>query len=489
MKRCYNFKSLFVGCNLLVIFALAGCQSTPKQAAESEYIPELANLPPLALKFAETPQKRAYLLDHQRALNKRNLYLTIGGNLDFIQGKCPIDVVAHRGQVDQPENSPNAFTYAAFSNFDGAETDVMITRDGYWVVMHDPETGRTVARADGKRYRVSKMKGKDWATLKLRDKNGDLTHQRAPFVDDVLKAWRDSAGLMQPINIELKSDASVTEMYHLDQMVRSYLAPSQYFYSSMNMDALVKMREVNPYIYLGYAWDADSESIAILKRDMRKAAASDASYRAHRYDIERAMGYESRYRSRQASKKYSAVTVRQKLGTNSGLHVDIRNFVRHPSIYQRAKAAGLKRVATYTINGTDYHQQQLVALKRMGRQLPDEAIMDTSKYQICSQLAPSLIKDAPKQSDSIYNPGKLVDKLPNDADFSRLVDQVDYVLSGSYITITGKIKRLHAARTHSKLKAKVKPAAIKHPSAPVVAADETFDVLLAPVEITLPVKQ
>lgn len=419
--------------------------------------------------------------DIQYALNSRGLYWTAGQTPAYLNSnQCPIDVYAHRGHYNYPENSLTSILMGALGGFDGVEIDVMLTRDGYWVVHHDSISGRATGRRDGKNLRISRIKGKDWNTLVVRDKDGNLTNERAPYAIDVFKQWAQTRQAGQQLNIEIKEDADLVELAQLNRMVVSSLPQGSYFYSSLEFDVLKSMREVNSSVYLGYVWEPDGKSINEVKRVARKASKSDVLYQKYSRAINWVSDYEARRRSRSKSNKYSAKKVRHALGANSGLHVDIRSFVRAPTIYTRSKAAGLARVATYSINGTEYHQSQLQGLNHSGRALPDAVIMDTSKFEFCHRLYPELISKS-----NLYHPttdyGRAIMQLPDDADFIHLDQQRMYLADNHYLTANGKVRLLNSSTLSSVSKSsEVKKVTSHRPS------DTT---VLIPVDVEFEPKQ
>ncbi|MCL1036646.1 hypothetical protein L2750_05700 [Shewanella submarina] len=452
--------------------------------------PALSALPANAMKYASTPERLAELEAEQVALSKRNLFMTGAGTLSLISVPSSFpDVVAHRGHFNWPENTPYAVQMSVPADFDGAEIDVMLTDDGYWVAHHDAKTGRSVGRHDGKRFDMDDISGKEWNSLRIRDKSGQLTNYPAPYAVDLFQHWAMHLGSGKPLNIEIKSEADAPDLYNLDRMARQYMGQGNFFYSAMKMETLETLREINPQVYLGYVWEADGESIEIAKRDYRKAVKSDAAYAAYSNWIESAGRYETRRRHRNGSNKLSAIEVRNKLGRNAGLHVDIRNIVRAPTIASRVKSAGLSRLASYSINGTEYHQSQLAWLERNGRTLPDEVIADTDKYHMYTRMQPSLIKPAflklsrEQVIGQQLTQAQIIGLLPADADFSRLDEQGDYVTNGFYLTLAGKVRALFQAQAAVSTKAKVVNDGPKR-----IRDDESLEVMGAAIEISLPVK-
>ena len=474
-----------------VVLALVGCSSSDNLSSgtHQDEVAGLTHLPIGAegrvLKLSSyTP---AQVQDIQNAMQARGLYWTAAQTPAYLNGKvCPIDVYAHRGHYNYPENSSSAVLMGAIGGFDGVEIDVMLTRDGYWVVHHDSYTGRATGRSDGKRYRMSRIKGKEWNTLVVRDKDGYLTDERAPYAIDAFERWGSSYQLGQQLNIEIKEDADIVELNQLLRMARETLPRGSYFFSSLEFDVLKKLRELDKSVYLGYVWEPHPTSIAKAKQTARKAAKSDVLYQKYNRQINWVSDYEARKRSRSKSQKYSAKTVRKALGANSGLHVDIRSFVGASTIYTRSHQAGLERVATYSINGTDYHQAQLAYLKSRGRQLPDEAIMDTSKFEACHRLYPNLANKVRSYTPTTSY-GRAIMQLPNDADFNRLEEQLMYLEDNHYIASNGRVRSMsRVAQAPVKVKSKASSKTSRTSSQVFIPADEELSLEAKPINIEIP---
>ncbi|CAH0524895.1 glycerophosphodiester phosphodiesterase [Vibrio hippocampi] len=490
-----NFRRLLV---LVGMLSLVGCASTSSDSTQQTKDDSLYGLSSFPMGAEGRAMRQSsftdqQVVDIQLALQTRGLYWTAGQTPAYLDNQCSVNVYAHRGHYNYPENSVSALIMGVFGGFDGVEIDVMLTRDGYWVVHHDSQTGRATGRSDGKRYKMSRIKGKEWNSLVVRDKDGRLTNERAPYLVDVLEPWRDFYYRGQQLNIEIKQDADISELAALNRIVTSKLPKGSYFYSSLNFEVLELMRQIDANVYLGYVWEPHPTSIAKAKQTAKKAVRSDDLYQKYQRQIGWVSDYEYRRRTRKASKKYSARTVKKALGSNSGLHVDIRSYMDAPTIQSRSKQAGLARVATYTINGTEYHQQALVTLKQRGRALPDEVIMDTSQFEICHRLNPTLKKQA-KHYTPTTEYGRAIMKLPNNADFTRLQEQVMYVADNHYLTYDGRVRSLTPTPLRSSTKtassskktssstSSAKPAL----SSIFIPVDEEMDLESTPIIITVP---
>jgi hypothetical protein len=131
--------------------------------------------------------------------------------------------------------------------------------------------------------------------------------------------------------------------------------------------------------------------------------------------------------------------LQKKLGSNSGLHLDIRSFMQHLSVKYRAHQLGMK-VYTYSLNGCDYHQSQL--LKLTTNKLPDGAIVDATPYKICQRLFNGAVPKKRYQASS--NVGRYITALPQDADFDRFDEMLGYQTEGYYLSLTSGLKAIHS---------------------------------------------
>jgi glycerophosphoryl diester phosphodiesterase len=482
---------------LFVLTLLAGCSSSPsnttQQASQADRDNHsdnsLAHFPADAYGNTQTKaQLRSNgILDLQYALADRHLYKTKAGNISLLNQSCGIDVIARRGHVDYPENSVSGVKMAAFGDYDGAAINARLTRDNYWIAHADERTGRAVGRTDGEQFKLSRLDGSDWNSLLVRDKSGTLIGERPAYLVDILKVWRFLGSNEQPLNIEIMGEADVSDLARLDKMVRGQLGAGSYFYSSKDFSQLKQLRALNSKVYLGYVWEAHPTSVNVLRSQVTRAVGSDALFQQNQRNIAYLDRREDRARNKRRASAHNAAYVRRYLGSNSGLHVDIRSYQQYPTIQSRSRKAGLRRVSTYSINGADYHGKTLRQLHKAGRVLPNEAIIDSTKYVLCSQLEPG-ITAAKKRYKATTPLGRVIAKLPNDADFSRLDTQVSYVENGHYLTHYGKVRQLPVGPsklTSSKRRVSNKAQPAKSASTQIVE-DVAFELMAQPIQITIP---
>lgn len=427
-------------CLIILSLLLAACQGGPSR---NKQLPD---------QFARFPYDTLTgdhnILDMQLALADKNLYKAINGDIKTIDNSsCIIDVTAHRGDFREPEGSRAAVTRAAMDNFNSIEVDLMQLRDGKWVNHHDFYTGRVTVHYTGQRYLIENMDVYQFIGLKTRDKKtGELIRRRPATAFELLGDFSDFRADGQLLNIEIKSDADILELWDLDSMAKRRAGEGSFYYSSSNLEVLEKLRTINKTVYLRVIQNPDPASIRKLRSDLREGVKRDELYRYNMEDIESLAGLGEwaygKYKYRNYTSKQDMSYLVKLFGNNIGLHLDIRNY--SSSVKNNAKSAGIK-VYTYTVNGTDYHQSRLLKLPR--RSLPDGIIVDATPYRMCQRLF-SVSKSKKKYTPST-GLGKYIVSLPNDADFDRLDEMMAYQYSDLYISMSGKLKKIVSNKVQS----------------------------------------
>lgn len=154
--------------------------------------------------------------------------------------------IAHRGYSDQyPENTLEAFIKAYEIGFDGAETDVHLTKDGRLVLIHDESIKRT---SNGHGY-VKDMTLQELRQYNYKYKNDG--YYALPLLEELLSFIKGKNFIL---NIEIKTDR-----FHYDgieekvvRMVHEYGVEKQVLYSSFYLPSLLKVRELDKDAYIGY---------------------------------------------------------------------------------------------------------------------------------------------------------------------------------------------------------------------------------------------
>ncbi len=154
--------------------------------------------------------------------------------------------IAHRGFSDRyPENTLEAFVQAYKEGFDGAETDVHLSKDGRLVLIHDESIKRT---SNGDGY------VKDMTLEELRQYNYKYKNEgyyAIPLLEELLSFIK---GKDYILNIEIKTDRFHYEGIEekVVRMVYDYGVEKQIMYSSFYLPSLLKIRELDDQAYIGY---------------------------------------------------------------------------------------------------------------------------------------------------------------------------------------------------------------------------------------------
>lgn len=105
-----------------------------------------------------------------------------------------ISVCAHRGYWREngvPENSLKAIQRAADNQIEMVELDIKLSSDQQPVLMHDWNLGRTTELGMGRNELVNKWPNGALQSLRLKDKNGNLTNEHLPTFRQALSYIRD----------------------------------------------------------------------------------------------------------------------------------------------------------------------------------------------------------------------------------------------------------------------------------------------------------
>jgi glycerophosphoryl diester phosphodiesterase len=157
-------------------------------------------------------------------------------------------LLGHRGArstVAIPENTVASFDLALQHGCDGFEFDVRRTADGVLVVCHDES-----------------FRGLRLAETHARDLAAWQTEGFLPQLDDVLQRFAPRCFL----DIEIKDrgvEPQVLDLLHRHQIAHGCVV------TSFHTDVLVRLRELDPAIELGFLFDQDSHEKIALCRSLR----------------------------------------------------------------------------------------------------------------------------------------------------------------------------------------------------------------------------
>ncbi|WP_156103981.1 glycerophosphodiester phosphodiesterase [Shewanella mangrovi] len=398
---------------------LSGCQSTSKPTEDLKPDPEQTAL--------------------QQAFAARGFHRTPLGNINYMgDNACGgMQLQAHRGSIRYNENSINAVIDALDNQFRVVEIDVRLTNDDVWVIHHDKATGRADGTVDNQRRKIANINyKKQWGYLRERNLDtGQLTNTVPPSFLALAKAFRLSARHGQQLNIEIKGRAGKNAIEMLDYLAFKTLGEGQYFYSSLELDTLSKMRNINDTVPLYFIQRPALASLQQLSHDMQRGAGNDPLYERNKSLIEDFEDFGTRhYRERRYDNPKGFAQLKRKLQRNFGLVVDIRQYAKESARLTRLARANGVPLASYTVNGQSFHANLLSKLPQSQR--PDYAIIDDTQYGFCRRY--NLPPMQAYQGSSELT--KQMAQLPQDLDLQRLSLLTTYFPQHLYPTIDGSLK-------------------------------------------------
>lgn len=164
----------------------------------------------------------------------------------FTKGKEQIFLTAHRGVTQfSPENTLPAYEEAVRRGYYSAECDIVITKDGKWVLSHNDEINRRM-------WQIGKYSEMDYEDVKkLRPKNGMNYWNKAlhvPTLEEFLDVFKGSKTRPQ---IEIKGD-NIEDLKKVLKAVHDRGMGEQALIISFNLDQLRKIRSIDENIELWY---------------------------------------------------------------------------------------------------------------------------------------------------------------------------------------------------------------------------------------------
>jgi len=438
-----QFKPLIILIFLSLLSACSANKTMEKEADKTTTITKPANK--LKLQGGKT--------DLEWALNNRGFEYSRGLTISYLQApQCnDFTLQSHRGFYDEPENSLASISKALEDKFDVVEIDVMVTADGVWVLHHDEKVGRATGSVDNEERRIAWLNYKKyWGYLRHRDmKTGLLTNTVPPTLYQAIQTFNHYATANQQLNIEIKGHADEQDLKRLELMTFKYMNEGTYFFSSMKQKTLEKLRGLNDSVYLGYVLAPHPKSLLEVEKQLEKAAKTDPLFDKNRSKLKMASGYSrsSAKKNDPARKSYDHYRkVKGKLGSNMGFHMDVRHLMTAPLLASFLDDLGT--LATYSINGQDFHAKSLRDSKKSIK--PEHVIIDDSVYGFCAEY--DLPRFQRKNTHKLSGIGAKIDSLPLDLDLERLNDLRTYEPMGYYPAIGEQLKPIAAVTQQSKNK-------------------------------------
>lgn len=160
-----------------------------------------------------------------------------------ITDKKQCRIIAHRGlSYIECENTMPSFVAAANRSYYGIETDVHVTSDGKYVVIHDNSTGRVAAGND---ISVEENTFDTLRNVLLADKNGLIgrTDLRIPSLSEYVTVCKRYGKIGV---LELKNRMSADHIYEIVQMISNMDYLENMIFISFHLDNMIDLRRLLP---------------------------------------------------------------------------------------------------------------------------------------------------------------------------------------------------------------------------------------------------
>ncbi|MBB5370238.1 MULTISPECIES: glycerophosphodiester phosphodiesterase family protein [unclassified Janthinobacterium] len=272
-----------------------------------------------------------------------------------------MQVHAHRGAGDTPENSLSALRNAYFGTWDGVETDLQLLADGNWVVYHDLLTGRVVDT--GQPRAIQQMDSDDWRAARMKN-HGALTAETPPFVADI--ADLATAFPEKTLNAQIRDVApSCAPVESLVAQLRSNVKHGNWFLTSSVPSNLVCARRADPQGYLGVVVPDPRQAQAVGENKVSRLAAKSA--RQPKLD------------------KVWLQRMQQQIGMPIGVHIDARSLDANPHLLGDAATLNMP-VFVYGADGDSALAASLLRAQKRSHRWPSGVILNGPPETFCAML-------------------------------------------------------------------------------------------------------
>lgn len=271
-----------------------------------------------------------------------------------------MQVHAHRGAAQAPENSLSALRAGYDGGWDGVETDLQMLSDRQWVIHHDLQTGRVVQTGTARPVRT--LSSADWRAARM-TLRGVASGEAPPFASDVTALA--SAYPQQALNAEIKEVASCGAVQALVGQFRQEMGHGNWFLTSTVAGNLRCARQADTTGYLG-----------LIVLDPRHAQAAGAN------GVTR---FIARHAQAPRLDRAWLASVRQELGMPAGVHVDARSLDANPALLSDAAAVNMP-VFVYAVEGDAALADALKRARQRSGHWPSGVIVDDSAQRFCARL-------------------------------------------------------------------------------------------------------
>lgn len=161
----------------------------------------------------------------------------------FLQDKKATRMVAHRGLSGiETENTNAAFTAAGNRSYFGIETDVHVTRDGRYILIHDDSTARVTG---GDALKVEETSYETLRSLHLVDRDTGLV-RRDLLLPDLADYFRICRRYGKVAVLELKNAMDAEHIAGIAAVAEQEGVFRDVIFISFCFDNLVKLRAARP---------------------------------------------------------------------------------------------------------------------------------------------------------------------------------------------------------------------------------------------------
>jgi glycerophosphoryl diester phosphodiesterase len=195
-------------------------------------------------------------------------------------------IIGHRGaSTVAPENTLLSFARALDDSADGVELDVRLARDGVPVVIHDANLRRTgqvrgvVARMTSSELGGSEV-GSWFNQTHPRKAKAEYSRQFVPTLEQTLGLFQKHPARPGLIYLEMKTDRAKDTYLELcnavAQLVRDHRLESRVVVVSFNLNAVARIKALDPGIRTGALFEPRRHTVKIIRRHPMIAAALES---------------------------------------------------------------------------------------------------------------------------------------------------------------------------------------------------------------------
>lgn len=176
----------------------------------------------------------------------------------YIQDKKATRMVAHRGLSGiETENTNAAFTAAGNRSYYGIETDVHVTRDGRYILIHDDNTARVTG---GDRMTVEETSYATLRSLHLIDRDTGIVRNDL-ILPDLCDYFRICRRYGKAPVLELKNPMDACHVAKIADIAKEEGVFDKTVFISFCFENLVKLREAHPTAQVQFLTDTANDEL------------------------------------------------------------------------------------------------------------------------------------------------------------------------------------------------------------------------------------